>query len=71
MNQWIDILTYNQLGRIIRKDLFTKEEITQGFQEYARKENTIMISEAARDEDFTKQLYKAFNEFLEGLEWLK
>jgi hypothetical protein len=52
----------------MRKDLFTKEEIAQGFQQYARKERTIGISEAKNDEDFTKQLYKAFNEFLGGLE---
>ena len=52
----------------MRKDLFTKEEIAQGFQQYARKDNTIGITEATQDEDFTKQLYKAFDEFLEGLE---
>ena len=51
----------------MRKDLFTKEEIAQGFQQYARKDNTIGITEAKNDEDATKQLYKAFNEFLGGL----
>lgn len=52
----------------MRKDLFTKEEIAQGFQQYARKERTIGITEATQDEELTKQLYKSFGEFLEGLE---
>jgi hypothetical protein len=52
----------------MRKELFTKEEIAQGFQEYARKERAIAVIKGTQDEDFTKQLYKAFNEFLGGLE---